>query len=101
MPNESDFHHRSAPNLQRTALQVLKQLSVEGDPDEQRSATEHLGIFAPHLTEGHEERFRDAESWKSFATEKFPHIVKAEAYKAARKELRSYGVQSLVGMSLR
>ena len=80
---------------------VRKKLSLEGDPEEQRLAHEHLHMFAPHLAEGHEARFRGAESWKSYATEKFPHIIKAEAYKAARKELRSYGVQSLVGMSLR
>jgi hypothetical protein len=76
-------------------LHVLKKLSLEGDPEEQRLAHEHLHMFAPHLAEGHEARFRGAESWKSYATEKFPHIIKAEAYKAARKELRSYGVERL------
>ena len=78
-----------------SALQVLKQLSVRGSQEERRLAHEHLAVLAPHLAEGHEERFKGADSWSSFATEKFPSIVDAEAYMAARKELRIYGVKRL------
>jgi hypothetical protein len=63
--------------------------------DEQRMAHKHLAELAPHLAHGRDAKFKEVQSFKTLATEKFPAIVDSEAYMACRAELQLYGVDRL------